>query len=223
VDEKTAKNSVSQLADFLTYTVIERALGEIFAADALGQPAWLRARIQYLRRLGLIPESPGKGRVIHYAQQDADKWLIALELAHMGADPKRIVDLIKRTWDPPRRKRSAAGAAARGEAFIRDLVERARASCRAEDDVIMTVRFVGGMSEEPHVGYTTLKEIQSFGHWLAGDRNDPTPRRASAFDLSERLRRFDAALKAKELAPQSKLAGLAKEIVGRRRRGEPEL
>jgi hypothetical protein len=221
MNEKTTKNSVSQVAGFLKYAVIERALGTVFAVDGAGQRAWLRARIQHLRRLGLIPESPGKGRVIRYTQQDADKWLVALELAHMGADPKMIVHLIKRTWDPPNRKRSAAEAVARGEAFIRDLVEEARASSRIEDDVFLTVKFAGDMSAEPFMGYTTFRGSQSFFSWLA-DHNQ----RAAVFDLSKRLRDFDAALdKAKEPAPQPKLTGLARDIVnaGRRRRGEPEL
>jgi hypothetical protein len=224
--EKTTKNSVSPVARFLKYAVIERALGGVFAVDGAGQRAWLRARIQHLRRLGLIPDSPGKGRVIRYTQSDADKWLVALELAHMGADPKMVVDLIERTWDPPHRKRSAAEAVARGEAFIRDLVDEARASRRPDEDVFMTVRFIGGMSEEPHVGYTTLNGMESFGYWLTGAGTNPRPRRASIFNFSERLRRFDAALAtAKDPAPQPKLTGLAKDIVNaaRRRRGEPEL
>jgi hypothetical protein len=223
MDAKTTKSGTAPANTGFTYAIVETALAEVFAIDEAGRRAWLRARVQHLRRLGLVPESPGKGRTITYAQSDADRWLIALELAHQGADPNRIVDLIKRTWDPPSRKHSAAEAVTRGEAFIADLVEEARASRRIEDDVFLTVRFVGGMSAEPHIGYTMFKGVRSFLFWLAADLN----RRAQIFDLSKRLREFDAALaKAQQPpAPQPKLTGLAKKIVnaGRRARGEPEL
>lgn len=205
-----------------TYGQLEAALAAVFGIDEAGQKGWLRGRLQHVRRLGLVADSPGRGRTIDYTRDDADKWLVAIELEHFGIDPTKVVELVKRQWNPPpSRKRTASGAFARGEASLADLVAEARASQKPGTDVVVTVQFAA-MSALPIVGYTTEAGMASFGQWLAGDRVDPTPRRASVFALSARLRALDAALAeaAKPQPPQP--TGLAKEILaaGKRRRGQ---
>ncbi len=178
-----------------SYGQVESALAAVFGIDAAGQRGWLRGRLQHVRRLGLVAASPGRGRSIEYTRDDADKWLVAIELEHfnLGVDPTKVVELIKRRWAAPARKRSGTEAFQRGEASLSDLVAQARASRDSENDVIVTVRF-GPMSAVPVVGYTTVKGIAGFGHWLGGDPLDPAPRRANVFNLSARLRALDFAL-----------------------------
>jgi hypothetical protein len=178
-----------------TYGQIEKALATALGVDAAGQVGWLRGRIQHLRRLGLTPEGPGRGRTINYTREDADQWLIALALAHGNADPTRLVQLIKKNWDPPRRKRTPEDAMMEGEATFSDLVESARASRKPETDVIVTIHYQH-MSDEPWVGYTTVRGIGSFAHWLRGDHDDPSPRLATSFCLTTRLRALDKVLDA---------------------------
>jgi hypothetical protein len=153
-----------------------------------------------MRRLGLVADSPGRGRTIEYTREDAVRWLVAIELAHAGADPVLIVDLIKRAWEAPR-KRPASDAFARGEASLGELVEEARKSRVAGSDVIVTVYFgpLGPESKKPIVGCTTVKGMASLGHWL--NANSP-PRRAIVFSMSSRLRALDQAL-AEEAKPKA--------------------
>jgi hypothetical protein len=200
-----------------SYGQIEHALAQVFGIDAAGQKGWLRGRLQHVRRLGLVADSPGRGRTIDYALDDADKWLVAIELEHfgqLGADPTKVVELIKRVWNPPARKRSASEAVARGEASLRDLVAVARASRRRDTDLILTVRFEAMATPAKVFGYVTASGMPSLIGWLAGDRVDPTPRRASIFNLSERLRQFDKALaEAVKLQAEAPISDTAQQIL----------
>jgi hypothetical protein len=202
-----------------SYGQVETALATVFDIDATGQKGAFRGRVQHLRRLGLVADSPGRGRVIDYTQGDADKWLVALELEHFGLDPVRVVDLVKRNWNPPpERKRSASEAFARGEACLADLVFEARGSRRPESDVILTIRFET-ISALPDVGYTMAGGMRSFAGWLADDH---AARRASVFNLSARLRALDAALVEAAKPQPPTPSGMAKRILGagKRRRGQ---
>jgi hypothetical protein len=207
-----------------SYGEVETALARVFGYDTADQHGWLRGRLQHMRRLGLVADSPGRGRTIEYTREDAVRWLVAIELAHAGADPVLIVDLIKRAWEAPR-KRPASDAFARGEASLGELVEEARKSRVAGSDVIVTVYFgpLGPESKKPIVGCTTVKGMASLGHWL--NANSP-PRRAIVFSLSSRLRALDAAL-AEAVKPKTEppISDASERIadMGRVRRGEMPL
>jgi hypothetical protein len=200
------------------YADVERALAAVFGVDAVGRAGWLRGRLQHFRRLGLTPDGPGKGKTIAYAVEDIDKWLIGLEMAHLRLDPTLIVELIKRNWGPPDDERNAAEAFDRGEATLRDLVTVAR-SHQSPADVLVTVTFDAMAKLPAIVGYTTMLGIDSFGGWIGGDDREK-PRRASIFDLSDRIRRLDRALAAPPPPPLP--GGLAGQILraARRARGE---
>jgi hypothetical protein len=80
-----------------SYSQVERALAETFGIpDRMGS---LRGRLKHLQRLGLSPDSPGKGRRISYRKQDAFKWAVALALSEFGIDPTIIVPFVSnRLW-----------------------------------------------------------------------------------------------------------------------------
>lgn len=204
-----------------SYGEVETALAAVFGIDRAGQVGWLRGRLQHVRRLGLVADSPGRGRTIEYTREDAEKWLVAIELEYFNADPAKVVELIKTAWRPPARSRSASDAFARNEASLADLVTEARASRRPGDDVIVTVQF-GPMSRLPVIGYTTVKGMHSFGYWLAADRTWPVRRRASVFNLTDRLRALDKALADATAPPKPQPTGLAAKILraGKKVRGE---
>lgn len=54
------------------------------------------ARIRHFQRLGLVPESPGKGKRIQYNIDTAFDWAFCLELATFGIAPDVIVSIIFR-------------------------------------------------------------------------------------------------------------------------------
>jgi hypothetical protein len=196
-----------------TYGVVETALAAVFGIDRAGQVGWLRGRLQHLRRLGLVAQSPGRGRTIDYTREDAEKWLVAIELEYLHADPVTAVELIRTAWRPAPRMRSAREAFTRGEAFLADLVAEARDSRGPEGDVIVTVQF-GPMSRLPVIGYTTVRGMHSFGRWLATDRVERVRRRASVFNLTDRLRALDEALAATTETEAPQPSGLAPKILG---------
>jgi hypothetical protein len=202
------------------YAAVERALGEVFAIDARGQRGWLRGRLTNFRRLGLTPEGPGKGKTIDYTLEDVDRWMIGMELGHLRLDPAVIVELIDRTWSRPTGGLDAFAAFDRGEAALRDLITVARAGTRP--DVMVTVRF-DAMSRPPViVGYTTSAGMEGFVTWLSDARwPNVAPRRASIFNLSDRVRRLDQALAAPPPPPlPSDPVAKAIVLAGRRARGE---
>jgi hypothetical protein len=205
-----------------TYGQVETALAAVFGIDAPGQRGWLRGRLQHMRRLGLVAASPGRGRTIDYAQEDLDRWLVAVELEHFGIDPAKVVQLIKQSWNPPPRKRSTSEAFDSGEAWLRDLVAVARESRSAGSDVIVSVQF-GPMSASPVVGYTTVNGMNSLGQWLNGDRLDRAPRRTSVFNLSSRLRALDQALTTASAPKPPRPTGLAAKILRAAKKARGEL
>jgi hypothetical protein len=165
------------------YAAVETALADVFDVDPAAQRGWLRGRIQHLRRLGLTPEGPGKGKSIAYSGEDVDKWLLALELAHFRIDPVMAVASIKKEWDG-------------GATPLRKMIAEARASQRSADDVIIVVTFAA-LSQEPVTGRMRIRGFSAFSDWL----NDLEARRASVFNLSARLRALDRALAAPSHRP----------------------
>ena len=154
------------------YAAVETALADVFDVDPAAQRGWLRGRIQHLRRLGLTPEGPGKGKTIAYSGEDVDKWLLALELAHFRIDPVMAVASIKKGWDG-------------GATPLRKIIAEARASKRSADDVVIVVTFAA-VSQEPAMGRMWIRRFSAFSDWL----NDPEARRASVFELSARPERL---------------------------------
>ncbi len=176
-----------------SYADVERALAEVFGVDAAAQRGWLRGRLQHFRRLGLTPEGPGKGKTISYGVEDIDKWLIALELAHLRLDPILIVAFIDRHWKrPDGHPLSADEAFARGQAQLRDLVREARQKTRPDDGVVVIVQF-DAMSGKPVIGYVGARGIETLKGFLSPNDRE-APRRVSMFNLSDRVRRLDRAL-----------------------------
>src|SRR5262249_61889689 len=81
-----------------SYSQVESALARVFGADAAGQAGWLRGRIQHLRRLRLTPPA-GRGSV-DYDFEWAARWLLALRLERVGADPAGIVAVFEGNCGP---------------------------------------------------------------------------------------------------------------------------
>ncbi len=158
--------------DRLAYSVIERALAILFGADETAQRGWLRGRIQNLRKLGLAPPSPGAGRAIGYTQDDADKWLIAIEFGLLHVDPSTSISFIQEHWND-----------------LEKVIEKARRSKHHETDVVLTMRINPVMSKTPEIWRTTIKGLDTVGHSL---RDQLTG--FSIFNLSALVRAFDRAL-----------------------------
>ena len=132
--------------------------------------------------------------------EDADKWLLAIELEHFGGDPKKVVDLIKGGWKrPAASKLSALEAFRRFEARFADVIEVARAG-HPDGDIIVYIEFGPMPAACPIISYSTMAGMQfTFLPQIGAGRI-----RASVFNLSALLRQFDAALAASaagELAP----------------------
>ena len=58
----------------------------------------MRGRLQHFQRLGLVPATPGRGKVVSYSYDDALKWAFSLELVECGIDPSRVVNALPRIW-----------------------------------------------------------------------------------------------------------------------------
>jgi hypothetical protein len=209
---------MSEPAGF-TYAIIETALARIFDVDAVGQKTWLRARIQHLRRLGLVAESPGKGRTIIYKHEHADRWLLALLLTlRLGRDPAKTVEFLQTKWDRPTARRSRRHQTDRSDWLLADIVEEARKVERREDHIIITFDY---SEPKPSIGHTTIRGMTGLGY----DLGRKAGRMVVVLDLTVALAEFDAALAAAG-APKPVLppepTGLAAKILAadRRRRGE---
>jgi len=210
-----------------SYGRIEHALAAVFGIDAAGQKGWLRGRLQHVRRLGLVADSPGRGRTIDYTPDDAAKWLFVLTLERMRFDPTLAVKLVEAQWGRPGRKeRDPVEAAHRGEATLCELVAAARQASRPAEHVIITVDF-SSISGVPVIGHTWASEgMKSLGSWLAfGDPQKPAARLVTIFDLSDLLHRLDAALTEGPKPQPPQQTGPAAMIIdaGKVRRGEMTL
>jgi hypothetical protein len=88
-------NRTRAIGSMLAYSQVEEALANAFSIlpEAMGA---FRGRINHLRRLGLVPSSPGKGQRISYDREHIYKWAIGLELAEFGVDPGLIKFIIEK-------------------------------------------------------------------------------------------------------------------------------
>jgi len=77
-----------------TYAQVEATLAAAHRVHPSSLGAF-RGRIKHFQRLGLVPESPGKGRKISYKMEHIYSWAICLELAEFGLDPSLIKTLMQ--------------------------------------------------------------------------------------------------------------------------------
>jgi hypothetical protein len=82
-----------------TYAEVESALAAVHQvhADALGS---FRGRIKHFQRLGLVPQSPGRGKRISYELQHVLVWAFCLELSEFGIDPTVTKAFFDAVWHP---------------------------------------------------------------------------------------------------------------------------
>jgi hypothetical protein len=183
---------------------VEPALASLFRP--IGLPA-LRGRIQHFRRLGLTPPAV-PGRAVQYDFDWTARWFLALLLTiRRGDDPVVAVKVIKRQWGRPGRidRATAEKMFYHGEGMqlgLGDVVQIARYA-KPADRVIATVDM--DKSGLPVFGAAPLTAMSSVGHFLAGDPDGALPV-VTIFDLSEHMRRLDAALAAASAQDESSLA-----------------
>jgi hypothetical protein len=156
------------------YATVETALATVFGIDAAAQKGALRSRLKHIQQLGLPSEGPGKGRRISYTPDQIYAWLIVLELAEFGIDPRLAVKMVKTRWD-----------------CLADAVQAAR---DADHDIALAVRprFMSGDPRlDPGFGRIELTNevLAAQGSYLA-----KPGKRLCIFNLSSRLRELDTAL-----------------------------
>jgi hypothetical protein len=104
-----------------SYAEVFAALARIYESDTT--PGVLRGRIQNFQRLGIAPDSPGKGGRVSYQPEDVYKWAFCLELAELGLDPTVIAKFVSVAWSGSLREDLVEGgskAAAARRASIRE-------------------------------------------------------------------------------------------------------
>ena len=182
------------MADGYSYAVVEKALAEVFGADAVAQKGPFRGRIKHLQRLGLPAGGPGRGQKISYSYAQICDWLIALELEEFGIDPTLAVRMVTGRTGPDQPE----GA---WKSYLPNVIEKARQS--SDSDVLLLVEpyfmsasWRGDRRFDPaSFRHLTLAGagLDEFRHLLAG-WGAGIQQRACVFNLSERLRLLDTAL-----------------------------
>ena len=145
-----------------SYSEVETALARVYRLDSADGK--LKGRIQHLRRLGLTP--PAHGGPVAYTpkSQWAEKWLVALELAHLNVDPTTAVEFIAKSWEPPR-KRDVDRAVDAGVATLGELVTVARTRT---DSLVLSLQFTGEAGDAPVVGYFFVQTPSKRGRTVFG-------------------------------------------------------
>jgi hypothetical protein len=209
-------------ADYVTYQVLERGLALLYGGDDSTQRGALRARLDGLKRAKVVGINPGKGQRIVY-DQEARVWLLlALELEEFGHEPAIIGALFERDRET-----------------LRKLVTKAANADGKDEDLLLTVQpaFMSdgwrkkGKDELPLPAIGKIngrRAMDGFYEWLRGTSRGGgvtgSSPRACVFNLSARLRAFDAALEkaTKSEAEPPRLSKTARDILraGRRARGE---
>ncbi|MGJ0507605.1 MAG: hypothetical protein ACR652_10830 [Methylocystis sp.] len=77
-----------------TYAQVEEALAKLNGAHSDPRRGAFRARLQHYRRIGLVQESPGKGKRVAYTIAHVQIWAFSLCLAQIGIDPTAIKKLV---------------------------------------------------------------------------------------------------------------------------------
>jgi hypothetical protein len=185
-----------------SYAIVETALARVFRIKPADQKAFFRGRLQHLRRLGL----PGKGRgrgggpPRAYSDNETCELLIALELEEFGIDPALAVRMVTGQTGPDQRAEGSDW-----QHYLPKVIQEARKGSGGDADIILMVEpyFMSAPGRgDPRFDPATFRHVKAdsagikeFEHLLRG-WGAGTPDRVCAFNLSERLRSLDAALKA---------------------------
>ena len=86
-----------ELMDRFSYKQVEWVLAKVLGVRPEHRTS-LTARLLHLRRLGVTPAKPGKGRPVAYSRSDVLRWVLFLELAHAAIEPSASRDLGERVW-----------------------------------------------------------------------------------------------------------------------------
>jgi hypothetical protein len=207
--------------DGFHFAAVKAALVAAFGIADADRPRFF-ARLEHLRRVGVMGERPGKGQKVVYSLDQIDRLLFVFQLSRFSIEPVVAVALIESQWKWRRQHRDAEEAVKRGDASISQLFEVARGR-RHPLHICVTVQIEDFVSTAklPTIGHFTghPKSLEGFYGWLGEDQNS-----ASVFDLSSKLHRLDAALAAASTpeAEPPRLSKVARNIlrVGRRARGE---
>jgi hypothetical protein len=141
------------------YARVEGALAAVFNVDAdrLGS---LRGRLKHLNQLGLPGLKAGKGARIHYSDEQASQWLVALLVAELGIDPTVIVKLIKAHWENQIRhwvQQATDNKSKAGNHIFLTLRPRLMSAAWAKDKhPLDTVPWVGGFRRRDAKGHENI-------------------------------------------------------------------
>jgi hypothetical protein len=80
------------------YGQVEEALARVHRIATPVRGAF-KARIKHFQRLGMVPQSPGKGKKIAYGVADVYRWELGLQFVEFGIDPTAIKSFLETTWD----------------------------------------------------------------------------------------------------------------------------
>jgi hypothetical protein len=160
-----------------TYGVRERDLGAF------------RARLTFWQKGGVLGISPGKGKALSYTPDLIHRLIFSIELAECGATPAMVVGTVTDLW----------------EKRIRHVFERAEDAAMAPPSPRDIALILGNISLMIGAWDSTAKalpnvnacELVRLPDTMALLMNDSDPRRSPrglVVNLSERLRRFHAAL-----------------------------
>jgi hypothetical protein len=163
----------------------------VLAAHGLNaETPTFRAAFAFFRRSGAVTERFGKGQRQHYDASAQSRLLACFELSQMGLSPGLVLGLIENE--------------SLGEAFS-EAQRRIVYFDAGDDDVILVLRNIrfasarwgaGGKQDEPFIGWCRLGELHDkIGGWMSESAaGTPAAKNVIAANLSDRLRRYHAAL-----------------------------
>ena len=206
------------------FAAVKAALVAAFAIADADQPRFF-ARLEHLRRVGVMGDRPGKGVKVVYDRDQIDRLLFVVYLSRCLIEPVVSVALIEKDWVWRRQLADAEAAVDRGEASITQLFETARKRWKDPQlHICVMVQIEDFVSKQnlPKIGCFTghPKSLEGLYTWLGEGANS-----ASVFDLSAALNRLDEALAEAVKLPRPPPPGIAAQILdaGKVRRGEMTL
>jgi hypothetical protein len=197
------------------YAHVEAALVSAYGIRRRDLAAF-RAKLRLWQKMGVLGVSPGKGKALSYTPDLIHRVIFSIELAENGVTPAVVVGTVRDLW----------------EKRIRSIFEKAETAAMAapgpKDFCMMTgghSLMIGGWTSVeaalPNVQGFELRQLDAkIDLLIRMEAGDPLVPRAFVVNLSDRLRRFHAALAAaaepkQPQVPQPK----AKKKGARRRKG----
>jgi hypothetical protein len=188
-----------------SYAIVETALARVFRIKPADQKAFFRGRLQHLRRLGLPSKGAGRGGGLPrvYSDKETCELLIALELEEFGIDPVLAVRMVTGRVGPGLESKAH-------KQHLHRAIRDARNRSGEDNDVILMIEpyFMSAASGrgDPKFDPATFRYVRADGDgikefldllrgWGVG-----TPNRVCAFNLSERLRELNEALRSAQEA-----------------------